>query len=63
MWALAFYLIENIDEIHLEANFIESVLQAALQQLLEVDTTFYIHNAVLKVIFVVKTKRITNFAV
>lgn len=48
MWALAFYLIENIEEVHLEANFSENVLQAALQQLLETDTTFCIHNAVLK---------------
>lgn len=49
MWALAFYLIENIEEVHLEANFTDKVLQAALQQLLETDTTFCIHNAVLKV--------------
>lgn len=49
MWALAFYLMENIDEIHFELNFVESVLQAALNQLLDAETTTHIHNAVLKV--------------
>lgn len=48
MWALAFYLIENVEETHLEQNFTESILQAALNQLLDADTTFYIHSAVLK---------------
>lgn len=48
VWALAFYLIENIDEMHLEQNFTDGVLQAALCQLLDNDTTFYIHNAILK---------------
>lgn len=48
LWALAFYLVENIEEAHLDQNFTESVLQAALHQLLDGDTTFYIHSAILK---------------
>lgn len=50
VWALAFYLIENIEETHLEAGLAENVLQAALNQLLDLDTVFSIHNAILKVI-------------
>lgn len=48
VWALAFYLIENLDETHFEQNFTEIILQAALSQLLDDDITFYIHNAILK---------------
>uniref|UniRef100_A0AAR5QD03 Huntingtin n=1 Tax=Dendroctonus ponderosae TaxID=77166 RepID=A0AAR5QD03_DENPD len=30
VWSLAFYLMENVDEAHLESNFVTSTLQAAL---------------------------------
>lgn len=48
VWALVFFLVENIDESNLEANFTSTVLQTALNQLLQTNITS-IHNAVLKV--------------
>ncbi|KAL1498155.1 hypothetical protein ABEB36_008999 [Hypothenemus hampei] len=30
LWSLAFYLIENVDELHMEPNFVTNILQTAL---------------------------------
>lgn len=48
VWAIAFYLIENVEEANLEQNFIDNILQAAFEILLDADITFLIHNAILK---------------
>lgn len=48
VWALAFFLVENVDESNLESNFTSTVLQTALNQLSQTNVTS-IQNAVLKV--------------
>lgn len=52
VWSLAFFLLENIDESHLSANFTATVLQGALTQIAQANTiSNTIHGAILKVSF------------
>lgn len=50
VWSLAFFLIENVDESHLGANFTTTVIQGALSQIAQNNTTSNkVHGAILKV--------------
>ncbi|CAH1155948.1 unnamed protein product [Phaedon cochleariae] len=47
VWSLAFYLIENIEEIHMEQNFVANTLNTAFSSLKENSNT-YLHNRLTK---------------
>ncbi|KAJ8914559.1 hypothetical protein NQ315_010023 [Exocentrus adspersus] len=47
LWALAFYLVENIDDVHMEQNFVNNTLTAAFN-ILNTKSTNALHNAIMK---------------
>lgn len=49
LWALAFYLIESIDEIHMEQNFVSNTLASAFN-VLSSKLTNQLHYSIMKVI-------------
>lgn len=48
VWSLAFYLMENVDEVHMESNFVISTLQVAIVQV-QKKAIDYVDKCVIKV--------------
>lgn len=48
VWSLSFYLLENIEESHMEQNFVSTTLNAAFN-LLSGRTNIHLHQTIIKV--------------
>lgn len=49
LWSLSFYLIENVDENHLDVDFTSFIIQEAIRVLSSDTITHWLHNSILKV--------------